>query len=285
MNLILIFKKIRKNYSSFSKTHKKIAGSILNDYKGFAFSTLEKLSQELGVSEASIYRFARELGYDGFTSFKDDLQDYIKDEIFPMRELKESIETNIDHENILYNTIESSICNLNNIYSENLYEKYLRTIEEMQKAKNIYVFALRSSFSLSYYFSFTLNQLKDNVRLLNLCYGNIYDNIKDISGNDVYFTISYPPYTEKSIEMINYAKDSGAFTIAISDSFNSPLFTNSDLSIKIEPGSTYSFVPTMIFLNSIVIAIGKKDKAKSLENIDHKTKHLFERGVYYHDKD
>ncbi len=280
----MIFEEVRRKYDEFSKTHKKVANNLLYDYRGFAFSTLEKLSDELNVSEASIYRFARELGYEGFTDLKNNLQNHIKKEFVPLEELKDSIEANDKKKNVLYDSIKDNIAALNNLYNKNLYDKFLQTIEMLEKADHIYIFALRSSFTLSYYFSFILKQFMDNVTLLNLCYGNIYDRLKTISEKDVYFSISYPPYTDKSVEIIEYAKETGAYTIAISDSFSSPLFDRSNLSIKIETGGTYSFVPVIIFLNSLVIALGKKDKYKTMVQLDKSEDLLFDRGVYYHNR-
>ena len=62
--------KIRANYDSFSKTEKKIADYLLLDPTHILPLYITELAERCGASEATIVRFARRLGYEGYQQLK-----------------------------------------------------------------------------------------------------------------------------------------------------------------------------------------------------------------------
>lgn len=61
---------IKKMYGSLSKTEKKIADFILVNPSKVVTTSIEELSDEIGISESSTVRFARKLGYSGYQMFR-----------------------------------------------------------------------------------------------------------------------------------------------------------------------------------------------------------------------
>ncbi len=61
---------IKKMYESLSKTEKKIADFILVNPSKVVTTSIEELSDEIGISESSTVRFARKLGYSGYQMFR-----------------------------------------------------------------------------------------------------------------------------------------------------------------------------------------------------------------------
>jgi DNA-binding MurR/RpiR family transcriptional regulator len=74
---------IRDHYNDLSDTHRKVADFILQNLEKATFSSLMEISEETGVSDASIIRFARELGFKGYQELRDNLIDYIRKIIYP----------------------------------------------------------------------------------------------------------------------------------------------------------------------------------------------------------
>lgn len=61
---------IRAKYSSLSRTEKVIADYLLEKPEGLLSMYITELAEECGASEATIVRFARKLGYDGYPALK-----------------------------------------------------------------------------------------------------------------------------------------------------------------------------------------------------------------------
>lgn len=62
--------KLDSNVRKLSKGHKKIASYIKENYDKAAFMTASALGRKVGVSESTVVRFATELGFKGYPSFK-----------------------------------------------------------------------------------------------------------------------------------------------------------------------------------------------------------------------
>jgi len=278
----MFFKKIREKYNNLSNTQKIIANSLLNDYSKCAFSSIKEFSDLLNVSSASIYRFSCKLGYKGYPEFQKAVQYELQKELKPMKALTNSIEDPNNEINILKAAVDMNINVLKNMYNEFTYQNFALVNDKIVRARKIYIFGLRSTFCTAYYFYFMLKQFMDNITLLTLGYGDVYDNLRKINEKDLIFFISFPPYTKEIIELLGYAKEKKTCTVGVTDSKVSPLALNADIPIIAKQGSkTYSFVSVMTILNAIVIAVGKKNKNKTIQLLKENQKYLTEKRVYY----
>lgn len=62
---------ISEHYSSFSKSERKLANHILDDdVDSIVFTTITELSNELNIGEATVVRFCKKIGFNGFQDFK-----------------------------------------------------------------------------------------------------------------------------------------------------------------------------------------------------------------------
>ena len=60
----------RKGLDSFSNSERKVAEAVLADPEAVINSSMAALAQAAGVSEPTVLRFCRAIGYEGFTEFK-----------------------------------------------------------------------------------------------------------------------------------------------------------------------------------------------------------------------
>jgi len=68
-----VLSKVRGFYSSLSSSEKKVADYILDHYQETIRMTLADVAQESGVSDATVLRFSRSIGYKRWLEFKIDL--------------------------------------------------------------------------------------------------------------------------------------------------------------------------------------------------------------------
>ena len=69
MNIDLA-KKLRENLHKFTKTRRKIASAILNDYDKIAYMNASEFAAHIRVAESTITRFAQYLGYERYADFR-----------------------------------------------------------------------------------------------------------------------------------------------------------------------------------------------------------------------
>ena len=78
-----IIQLIRERHSTLNDTNRKISDFIFNNLELATFASLTEISKKVGVSDATLVRFARELGYKGFTELREDLVAYIRQNHLP----------------------------------------------------------------------------------------------------------------------------------------------------------------------------------------------------------
>ncbi|MFC0557546.1 MurR/RpiR family transcriptional regulator [Halalkalibacter alkalisediminis] len=64
------FLQIQTLYSTFSDKEKKVADYILNHSSKMIHETINQVANELGLAEATIFRFCKRIGYKGFRALK-----------------------------------------------------------------------------------------------------------------------------------------------------------------------------------------------------------------------
>jgi DNA-binding MurR/RpiR family transcriptional regulator len=78
---------LRESYDGLSDTYKMIAEFIINNMETATFVSLDELSKKVGVSDATLIRFARELGFEGYQGLRAAMVDFIRGIIYPSRRL------------------------------------------------------------------------------------------------------------------------------------------------------------------------------------------------------
>ena len=95
-----------------------------------------------------------------------------------------------------------------------------------------------------------------------------------VSREDVVIGISLPRYSSRTIKLMEFARDSGAKIIALTDSLDAPAAKRADhiLLAKSDMVSVVdSLVAPMSLVNALIVAIGQKKKgelARIFENLE-----------------
>lgn len=195
-----------------------MANYFLSHLRELPFQTTSEISIESGVSEPTIIRFVRLLGYKGFVDFRNELQRKLKEEFLPTERFQGDILVNKDIENIANSMLEMEINNL----QETLKGIDLGELEEIVKtivtAKTKYIIGLRTSSGAAHALGRILSHILPNVVTILDGDNRMYENLRAIGKQDVLITISYPRYLKNTVEAIQFVKLRNATTIAITDS-------------------------------------------------------------------
>lgn len=275
-----IFSLLESKYSNLSKTFKLIADYIKENYSTIPFLSIKELKDRIGVSSASITRFSQELGFSGYPAFQKAVQKVVEKEIAHMREVKSSI-SDSDEKDILKNTIDLNIEILKSTYSDDLYDSFNTAIELIENCKKVYILGLRSSYTVAYYLYYMLGQFMENIELLSVGTGDVFNKLAYINKEDILIAINFAQCTKNTSKITQYFKKNGNKIIAITDSYSSPVAIRADavLFARNSP-NTYSFVSAMTILNALIIKLGKINKDKTLNMLKQQEIIAIENDVY-----
>ncbi|MGX8795484.1 MurR/RpiR family transcriptional regulator [Fusibacter sp. JL298sf-3] len=272
--------RIKSQYNMLSKSHKKIADYILGNYDKVAFMTASRLGKKVNISESTVVRFACAIGYSGYPELQRELQDTIKTRLTTVQRFersKDAIEQEQlkkvmigDIENIRH-TIEQFDETLMNIF-----------VDKIIEARKVYIIGLRSSSVLANYLGFYLNYILPNLHIIKESTQNVYDQFLHMSEEDVLIALSFPRYSKRTYDCVDYAIKNDITILGITDGANSPLYAKTPYCLTAKyTMDTFidSFVAPMSLINALIVGIS--NKKEGVEDSLDKLEHIWEDyGVY-----
>lgn len=264
-NSIDIIQKLKNRYIFLSKSHKKIADYLLANYEKAAFMTAQKLGEKVDVSEATVVRFAYHLGFEGYPQFKKALQDFIKMKLTTIQRINMS-QGKYDNKCLIQNILTSDIENIRYTLEEFDEKVFEEIIASINFANNIYIIGFRTTKILTEYLGYYLDLILDNVKVITHGVGDVYEQLVKAKEGDLVIGVSFPRYSSKTFETIQYLKNKGLNIIAITDNERSPITKISNHCL-IAKSNIFSFVDTLVaplsLMNAIIIAVGYRNKERT----------------------
>ncbi len=270
-----LMRTIQMKFPRLSKGQKLIAEYILKHYDKAAFMTAAKLGTSVGVSESTVVRFANELGFSGYPKLQKALQELIKTRLTTVQRIELSNDF-ISEESALKGVLKSDMENIRATLEKINHKNFEEVVNSIFKAKKIYIIGLRSSTALAEFLGFYLNLILDNVKIVGYGISDIFEQMINITEDDLLIGIGFPRYSARTIEALNFAQSRGAKVVALTDSLLSPLASKAEYTL-IAQSNMASFVDSLVaplsVINALIIAVGMKEKQKisttfnELENI------------------
>lgn len=271
-----LLKIIEDKSPDFSKGQRRIAQYIAENYDKAAFLTAAKLGEAVNVSESTVVRFADELGFDGYPELQQALQEFVKNQLksFQRVEVTNQLIGNGDAlDKIMLSDIELIKQTHESIDRKNFNE----AVDAIVNAKRIYIIGVRSSSSLAAFLNHNFRMIFDDVRFVQTTSGSeMFEQIIQMEKGDVLFAISFPRYSSRLINAVEYAKKHDVDVIALTDTEQSPIAQYAD-QLLLAQSDMVSFVNSLCaplsIINAIVAAVSIKkqddltNRLRSLETI------------------
>jgi DNA-binding MurR/RpiR family transcriptional regulator len=257
-----LIKLIQNSFNKLSKGQKLIAEYIMSDYDKAAFMTAATLGETVGVSESTVVRFANTLGFDGYKDLQKELQELVKNKLTTVQRI--SLSTSFtDYENALKQVVKKDIDNMERIFDEIDYEAFEKAVEMTLEADKVYILGLRSSSFLAGYLGFYLSFLLNDVQVITSGPNDVFEQLLKATERDIIIGISYPRYSKRTLEALDYGREKGCKIIGITDSLLSPAAQYSDTTL-IASGNMLSFVDSLVapmsLINGFIVAVGMEKK-------------------------
>ena len=280
-----LINQIKKKFSKLSKGQKLIAEYIINDYDKAAFMTASKIGQKVGVSESTVVRFANALGFEGYPQLQRGLQEIIKTKLTTVQRVEMGTQYSNEGD-IIRKVLRSDMENIHYTLENIDYDIFQKVINEIFLADKIYIVGLRSSTALAEYFGFYLNMILDNVRIVGYGVSDIFEQTLRVTENDLVIGISFPRYSNRTIEALRYIKEQNVKIVGITDTVFSPLneICNYTLTSKSNMASFVdSLVAPLSLINAIIVAVGMREKDEITKYFN-KLENIWERYNIYNNK-
>lgn len=267
---INLIKNIQNKFNELSKGQKLIADFIINNYDKAAFMTAFDLGETVGVSESTVVRFAITLGYTGYKELRKELHELVKNKLTTVQRISMTDKYS-SNSNALRTVMQKDVENIQSTINEIDSSKFKEAIDMILKAKHVYILGLRSSSFLAGYLGFYLNFLIKDAKVIISGPNDVFEQLFKVDSNDLMIAISYPRYSKRALEAIDFAKEKGCKIVSITDSLISPASNYSDISL-IARSDMLSFVDSLVapmsLINALIVSIGIEKKKEITINFE-----------------
>ena len=245
---------IEDHMDGFSKGQKRIARYILDHYEKAAFLTASRLGEVVDVSESTVVRFAAELGFSGYPAMQRALQEMIRSRLTAAQRFQDA-DGRFTGQDLLGNVVLSDAEKLRQMASQASRPAFESAVERIRQARHVYILGVRSSWFVAGYLNFYLHLIMNNVTLVQSnAAGEIFEQLFRIGPGDVMIAISFPRYSQVTVNTVKFARDRGASVIAVTDNAQSPVYRLSEAAL-LAPCEMISFVDSMVAPLSLVNAL------------------------------
>jgi DNA-binding MurR/RpiR family transcriptional regulator len=263
---------IQERFPQLGRGQKKIAQYVLAHMEEIAFLTAAQLGKRVGVSEATVVRFASLLGYDGFPDFQSHIQNMMRQDITTISRLEKRAERQVSQRSssILQEILQADQTNLGLFAADTSEEDFSRAVELIVEARDVYICGLRSAYSLAFFLWFSLRFFLHKIHLVTPGIGDLPEQLLFASHKDVLIGISSKRYSKRTIETVRALKKRHVKVISISDNVLSPLTQLADVQFNVRTDvSSFieSQVVSMSLINALVTAVALKHKQETVEEL------------------
>ena len=284
MEHLNLLQRIEKKSSEFSKGQRRLAQYITENYDIAAYLTASKLGKEAGVSESTVVRFAYQLDYEGYPELQKAIQVIVKTNSNSIQRMSLSSKR-YQEKGVLKSILSTDSERLRDTIQSGVdEEEFDRSVMLINDARRLYILGARSAAYLAGLMGYYFKMMFDNVIIVDAnSTSETLEQIYDISDKDVMMGITFPRYSKRTICALQYAKNHGAKTIALTDNMQSPIVEYADCKL-IAKSDVMTIVDSLVcplsVVNAMVTAIAllrKDDVEKRLMALE---EHWNEYDVY-----
>jgi len=254
---------IKKGMEGFSRTQKRLANFLLDNWAEIPLLSIESIAEKSGVSMASITRLTRRLACKGFHDFKDQVKaEQMRSIVNPVERFF-SLQADLSGKKPLIQAARQDVKNINRLLTAMSEETFLKLVSWVEKAERVFTFGVGISAIFSNLTAYTFNQIQKETHSLDEGHTPIEEKIMAIGKDELIIFSSFFPYSKCTVEFARLAHQRGLRIVVLSDNEFSPLAPYASLILKIPRENilfTTSISALSVLLNAIATEIALKEK-------------------------
>lgn len=260
---------IAQRYPRLSDRLRLIAEFALDHPTDMALGTVAEVAARAKVQPSAIVRFARAMGFGGFTELQQVFRTRLvagavpsyRERVDGLRRDGRFRDTGRPHE-LLSRFASEGVVSLENLQESVRDADLVRAIGLMSEAHTIYVLGLGGSFPVAAHLTYVLRRLGRRAVLVDGLGNVLVDHVLTATRRDVVVAVSFRPYNPETVQLVPEFHARGVPIIAVTDSLISPIVHGADVVFEL-PDMPEAVLRTMVAPMCLVqsLAVGLTIKA------------------------
>ncbi len=260
---------LERNFHKLSGQKRRAADYLIEHHRTAFAMSVQELARAARVSEATLVRLARDLGFGGYLELRAALIEEATRVLLPedrfafARPTKEPSETAVAVARQEVENINRSV--------EDLDPAQLRTfVGHLRKAPRTVAVGLGVSSIVARFAAYQLSQVGCRADFLTREALNLAEQVALLPPRTVVLAISFPPYSSRTVDTARRARARQLPVLALTDSARSPLVEVASAALYARTENllyTNSISGAVVVLNAVVTDLALADKKRALANV------------------
>ncbi len=262
---------ISDNYKQLTKSEKRIANYLRKNQEESAFLAAGEIADRLGLSEATLVRFARTLGFSSYPAMRTVLQEAFRHRVTHSARLRGRLEDLRQGGDIFERLVVSEIDYLTQALDTVDRQAIQKAVELLRSCDRIFVFGAGPSVSLVELMELRLSRFGRQVIPLTTAGREILEPLMLIKPQDLLFMICFFDISPTQQLVLDYANEINCPVIILTDTLGSIIGDKADVILAARRGPMaefHSLVVPMTIINTLLLAIANEDRDQVMENLD-----------------
>lgn len=208
----ILMSKLEQSLASMPKQEAKVAQYMLLNLNTLGPETGKSLAQKVGVTEVTVGRLMRRLGYNGTKHLKELLrQHYTAGGVLSI--------TGHELEPHFQKAMEAELSAIRNIFEQTNNANWEVAAQLISNSQRIYVTGFQTVRGIAEDFARRLSLARSDVRYLSPHDGMLGEWLSPAGDSECLLVVDVVPYASEAMELSNLAKVQGRSCIVVSDEF------------------------------------------------------------------
>jgi len=262
---------ISERYPQFTKSEKRIANYLHQSQDEAAFLSAGEVADRLQLSEATMVRFARTLGFDSYPTMRVALQDNFRQRLTHSSRLRSRLDDLRAGGDIFERLVASELDYLTEALQTVDREALNAAVELLRTHPRVFVFGLGPSISLVDLLEIRLTRSGRHVIPLNTSGREMLEPMLLMNGSDLLIAFGFFNLTPNLQMVLDYANQHKTPVILLTDTLGPMVGDKADIVLAARRGPVSAFhsltVP-MTIINALLLALSSVDQEKVMANLD-----------------
>jgi|WetSurMetagenome_2_1015567.scaffolds.fasta_scaffold29428_3 DNA-binding MurR/RpiR family transcriptional regulator len=262
---------ISECFSQLTKSEKRIANYLNQNQDEAAFLSAGEIADRLQLSEATMVRFARTLGFDNYPAMRVALQDSFRHRLTHSSRLRSRLDDLRAGGDIFERLVASEMDYLTEALQTVDREALNAAVELLRTHPRVFVFGLGPSLSLVNLLEIRLTRSGRHVIPLNTSGREMLEPMLLMNGSDLLIAFGFFNLTPSLQMVLDYANQNKTPVILLTDTLGPMVGDKADVVLAARRGPVSAFhsltVP-MTILNAMLLSLSSLDQEKVMANLD-----------------
>jgi DNA-binding MurR/RpiR family transcriptional regulator len=262
------------HYATLTPHQRRLADFIMQNSAEAAMMSSRDMARHLRVSEATVVRFAQQIGYEGYPEFRQALQGQVLREIRSSERVAAVLEDSDQKQGILHQVVASTTRHLELLLRNVSEESLSQVVDVITKAHTVYIFGEGAPAGVTIQLGFWLNRLGCNVNVVNQTGRRFFDAIFRAGKNDIALVFAFRKVGAEATALIEYLHEKGGESILFTDVPSSLVHSLASHVLLVQRGPMETYRPlgaVTAIVDAIVMGVmlaRGDDAVHQLRNLD-----------------